>query len=112
MNIKFNYLYRDAGNYKNYGCVIFSNPNQLELGYIESRIKESLIDRSYFVAKDVSVPELYFAALNEDDHGWHEYCGIENTLEETTDGLRRGIDELIGMLEGCAKSTNLVTRNI
>ena len=30
-NVKFNYLYRDAGNYKKWAYVIFSNPDTFHL---------------------------------------------------------------------------------
>jgi len=41
-NIKFNYLYRDAGNYKHYGSVIFASPNDLSLLEIEIIIRAKL----------------------------------------------------------------------
>jgi hypothetical protein len=35
-NIKFNYLYRDGGNYKNYSSVIFRNPTNTDLAELEA----------------------------------------------------------------------------
>ena len=42
-NIKFSYLYRDAGNYKNYGEVIFANPDEMPIEEVEILIKSKLI---------------------------------------------------------------------
>ena len=28
-NLKFEYLYRDAGNYKQYGSMVFDNPTRI-----------------------------------------------------------------------------------
>ncbi len=33
-NIQFNYIYRDAGNYKVFGYVVFANPQELSLEFI------------------------------------------------------------------------------
>lgn len=37
--IKFNYFYRDAGNYKSWGEIIFVNPDHLTLQEVEERFK-------------------------------------------------------------------------
>lgn len=81
MNIKLNYLYRDASNYKNFGSVVFSNPNHVALRNIESTIKKNLIDSEYFVAEIWQLPSLFFSEQNEDDHIWHEYESLEFTYE-------------------------------
>ena len=73
-NIKFSYLYRDAGNYKNYGEVIFANPDEISLEELERLIKLKLIDGQWFYAKDWEIPDLHFDKWNEDlDHGFHEF---------------------------------------
>jgi hypothetical protein len=38
-NIRFAYMYRDAGNYKQHGEIIFSNKNQLVLDEVEKQIR-------------------------------------------------------------------------
>lgn len=48
MNIKFNYLYRDAGNYKTFGFVIFANPNSILIEEAEKKFRNSLIDSEFF----------------------------------------------------------------
>ena len=82
-NIKFSYLYRDAGNYKNYGHVIFANPNNLSLEQVMDLIKPKLIDGTWFYAKELGLPDLHFDRWDEElDHGFHEFEGVEFTDEE------------------------------
>jgi len=42
MNIIFEYLYRDAGNNKNFGSVIFSNHKGLSVEEIGAKIRADL----------------------------------------------------------------------
>lgn len=84
-NIQFNYLYRDAGNYKVWGFEIFSNPDSLDLSYIESEIRKSLIDGEFFDPKEWKVTRLkHDDWVPELDHTWNEYSSIEFTNERTT----------------------------
>ena len=41
--VKFNYLYRDAGNYKSWGELIFSNPDGLNLKEIDRQLRMKFI---------------------------------------------------------------------
>lgn len=73
-NILFNYLYRDASNFKLFGGVVFSNPNNLSLEEIKRRIESRLIDGMYFDPDEWGVPRLRFEDFDEDlDHGWCEF---------------------------------------
>ncbi len=79
-NVMFSYLYRDAGNYRNYGEIIFSNNQNLQIDFIDSKIKEKLIDGECFVHLDFGVPNLFFEdCLTEDDHDWHTYKSVSFT---------------------------------
>jgi hypothetical protein len=85
MNIKFNYLYRDAANYKVFGSLIFSNPDGLNLLEIEARIREELIDGQFFDPDKWSIPRLQFEKWeSEFDHEWNEFEGVEETEEESS----------------------------
>ncbi|WPU98786.1 hypothetical protein SNE26_22485 [Mucilaginibacter sp. cycad4] len=42
-NIKFNYLYRDGGNYKNFNSIVFNNPQSILLPSLEQLIRSKLI---------------------------------------------------------------------
>lgn len=74
MNIKFSYLYRDSGNYKNFKELIFANPKGLSILDLEALIISKLIDGMWFYAKDWGLPDLHFEDWDEDlDHGFHEF---------------------------------------
>ena len=81
-NIKFNYLYRDGANYKNYGFVIFSNPGNISIDLLLKTIKLKLIDETWFYANQWNLPELYFSDFNPNiDPTWHEFESIAYTKE-------------------------------
>ena len=48
-NIKLSYLYRDSGNYKNYGSVVFANAEGIDLSVVNNLIQEKLIDGTCFL---------------------------------------------------------------
>ncbi|SFS95730.1 hypothetical protein SAMN04487890_10784 [Mucilaginibacter polytrichastri] len=58
-NIQFNYLYRDAANYKKFGFQIFQNPDHISQEMLEGLIKTKLIDGEYFYANDWQISDLY-----------------------------------------------------
>lgn len=86
MNIKFEYLYRDGANYKQFGEVIFSNPSAMDLAIVDAQIRKQLIDSEWFYPAKWGLNDLhYFAWDDEIDHQFHEYIGI-STTEELSDG--------------------------
>jgi len=96
MNILFEYLYRDAGNNKNWGSVIFSNREGLSVEELTLKIRSGLIDGEFFEVDKLGVPPLYFDRYDPElDHGWHEFFGIEETGEGVRDSHGRDIAELI-----------------
>lgn len=99
---RFDYLYRDASNYKGYGSVLLwgeATPKN------EAAIRAVLIDGMYFEAERVGVPTLYHLVRGdsepdeEEDHGWHEFVGLVavpaterqkmTTLEQMSSRLQR-----------------------
>jgi hypothetical protein len=81
-NIKFNYLYRDAGNYKNFGFVIFRNLTNLSLSEFEDFLTLRLIGEQYFYADEWHIPDLHSGTWNNKfDHTFHEFESIEYTSE-------------------------------
>jgi len=83
----FEYLYRDASNYKAHGAVL------LDGRLSEARMREiqNQFGRDeYFVADQLGVPDLRPRLWewsdghpNEDDHSWHEFSGLRDAT--TTD---------------------------
>jgi hypothetical protein len=81
-NIKFNYLYRDGGNYKNYNSVIFANADNIDLSDLEALIKSKLIYGEWFYVNEWKLPDLHFGTWDNDiDHTFHEFESVEYTDE-------------------------------
>lgn len=79
-NIQFNYLYRDGGNYKDWGSVVFANPDNYSLPEAETIIKPKLIDETFFYAEEWGLPNLRWD-IGIDDPTWHEFVSLEFTDE-------------------------------
>lgn len=104
MNVRFKYLYRDAGNYKNWGEIVFSNPQDADITAISSKAKKVLIDQTYFVARKATIPNLYFSEYDDElDHTWHEVHAFDETADLPTDFLGRNIEEFIDSLRSASK---------
>lgn len=76
----FNYLYRDAGNYKAFGSVALRGV----LTPVErARVLEGLEAGQFFVAEQIGVPPLYGGLYQwsggptSDDHCWHEFASFD-----------------------------------
>lgn len=78
----FEYLYRDAGNFKAYGAVVLT-------GRIGETDREVILERldsgEFFIAEQVGVPPLYKDLYRwshgptQSDHCWHEFVGFRET---------------------------------
>lgn len=73
----FEYLYRDADNYKSFGSVALEGSVGTELW---ASALGKLEDGTYFIAEQIGLPPLYdqlyrwSAGVSTDaDHCWHEY---------------------------------------
>lgn len=88
----FDYLYRDAGNFKSRGTILLRG----ELSDDEqSQITSVMEADEFFVAEQVSTPALY-APLFElsggrimADHAWHSFSGFRSASPE--EGARRAL---------------------
>jgi len=56
--IRFNYLYRNSGNWKKFGSKKFSNPEKLTIEEIEQKIRQNLIDQEYFYPDQVGIKKI------------------------------------------------------
>lgn len=101
MNVRFEYLYRDAGNFKNWGEIVFANPRNISADRIAAmEEKATCIDSLYFVAADLKVPDLHFAEFNEAlDHNWHEVHAFQVTEDTPNDSQGRNIEEFFELLQ-------------
>jgi hypothetical protein len=87
LNFKFNYLYRDGGNYKNYGAVVVANPENLSLLECEKLIRAKLINDTWFYAEEWKVPKLFFADFDPTDPIWHEFESVDFCDESASTSL-------------------------
>lgn len=77
-DIKFNYLYRDSGNCKKYGFVIFPNPENISLEDFETLVRSKLIDDQWFYADEWGLPELFLESCDfRIDPTWHEFDEVD-----------------------------------
>lgn len=85
MNIKFNYLYRDGANYKQFHYEVFANREGIAIEEIEKSIKAALIDEMWFYTDKWLLKDLHrYEWNNEIDHDWHEYESIELMEDDAT----------------------------
>lgn len=88
LNIKFNYRYRDYGNYKNNGVAIFTNPNGYSLEMVDAGIKTFLLEDKLFRASRWGLKDLHFDNYDdENDHPYHEFISVELTNEPATEEI-------------------------
>jgi hypothetical protein len=105
-NIKFHYLYRDAGNYKKWAKVVFSNPDRLSLDRTTEALRGAFLQDGLFIASQVRLPEIFFSArgnATSDDHCFHEFDIIEKTIESPNDHYTRSIGEFLAEVQREAK---------
>ncbi len=85
-NIKFEYRYRDAANYKQYGGIVFCNPEELSLASIEFCIRKHLVEGEFFDHNSFHLPPLFFDSYDTElDHPFHEFFGVSCTSDLPTD---------------------------
>ena len=56
-NIKFFYLYRDAGNFKKWAEIVFSNPEGLAPVAITTALRRAFLEGDLFLADQVFTPK-------------------------------------------------------
>ncbi len=105
-NAVFEYLYRDAGNYKFWNSIIFANPSAMSLEKAEERIRCSFDSHDLFIAHQIRIPEV-FLFLNgeptEDDHCFHEFASIKPTTDTPNDMYSRSAAEFVKEIENVAR---------
>ncbi len=89
----FEYLYRDAGNFKVYGALLLEG----ELGSSDIALLESKFDSGeHFIAEQIGVPTLYeilwqeceSEPSEEFDHVWHEFGAVRSATPEDLQNLK------------------------
>ena len=83
-NLKFEYLHRNFGNYKEFGQLIFPNQNNLEITKATFILKNKLIDGEYFYPSQVGVPNFIKYNFNL-EMDWYEFIKFSYTSENPTE---------------------------
>lgn len=80
----FEYLYRDAGNYKAWGALLLRGSlTKAQVAEMRSKFE----DGEFFIAEQLGVPTLYQELWKysdgptESDHPWHEFSAIRPAEE-------------------------------
>jgi hypothetical protein len=97
-NIKFVYLYRDGGNYKNWSEVVFSNPTEITPGAASLELRRAFMTDGLFIAHQVRIPEVLLYSNGDptpDDHCFHEFDSVESTPDAPTDHFGRSMSEFL-----------------
>ncbi len=99
-SIKFEYLYRDTGNYKSFGNVVFSNPDNIPSIEIKDSLVNAFSQKMFFIAEQIGLQELFFEGFpSEDDISFHEFNDVEITDEDPNDSAGRTIKEFVELVE-------------
>src|SRR6478736_688395 len=100
----FEYIYRDAGNYKVYGAVLLKGKYSSES---EDKIRCHLNDGQWFIAEQIGIPALfgqlwrYGGGPTEDDMPFHEFVSLREANESDISSLENfgSLSEFICGLE-------------
>jgi hypothetical protein len=98
MNVELEYRYRDWGNFKRYGSVVFGNQRSLTIDEISRRVSLASADGQFFNASRCGFPDLFFADFPFDpdlDHDSHEFCSVLETELPVNDAANR---DILGLL--------------
>jgi hypothetical protein len=100
----FEYLYRDASNWKQHGQAVFTNTAEIPLATIEARIRASLEGGEWFIAEMVDLETCFIGDHDtEDDHPWHEFERVAESAFPHSDpafcGPCRDIAQFLQALE-------------
>jgi hypothetical protein len=94
----FDYMYRDAGNFKALGTVVVDGhlePEEKQL------IREGLSSGEFFIAEQVGLPPLYRQLYQysdgptKDDHCWHEFIEFRELPEPPNEPVAMTAAELV-----------------
>jgi hypothetical protein len=105
MNIEFEYRYRDWGNFKKYGAVVFENKHRVTVDEVCQRVLRASTDGQFFDASHLGIPELFFRDFPFDpdlDHGLHEFVEASETELPANDVPNRDILDLLLEMETSA----------
>lgn len=112
MNTRFEYMYRDSANWKNFGSVVFAGGLTPE---IRVRFDSLFEPGDSFIAQQIGIPEVFLwdptvdydrddppaglmpgnYVIGDEDHCFHEFCGIEEVSDDETPTDPRTIAQFV-----------------
>lgn len=99
-NIRMHYMYRDAGNYKQFGEVVFFNAEQLSIKEIKDNYKIFSFDEIWFNPSKIKIRALQIHPYDDElDHDLHEMIDFEETNDDVNDLLKRSISLFLESLK-------------
>lgn len=102
MNIELEYLYRDCGNFKNFGKVVFANIRNFGAKEVHDKVLSLVVPEPFIKASELGLPNLYFQDFPYDpelDHELHEYYRVCETEKPTNDAANRDIEDLLSEID-------------
>lgn len=105
-NTVFEYLYRDAGNFKTYGQLILGGTSS----DAEQVIRRCLEGDGQFVAEQIGIPSLcpeHWTSVGEGpsdlDHAYHEFVRLRDASDSDRSAAIWGsLEELLMRMQGAA----------
>jgi hypothetical protein len=97
-SVEFFYLYRDGGNYKKCGKVIFSNPDGIDTELVARDLRQAFLEDGLFIASQIRVPEVFLYVdygFSSDDHCYHEFGDVRPTASGADDAHRRSVSQFL-----------------
>jgi len=103
----FEYMYRDAGNWKTHGALLFSGNAD---GLAES-LRQHLECQELFVAEQIGIPSLcaeHFADCGDGpsdlDHAYHEFADLRVATDSDVESMQAtgSLDELMERIRAAA----------
>lgn len=82
----FNYVYRDAGNFKAHGSLLLAGKLSQKQ---QTEIVMKLESQEFFIAEQIGVKPLYGAlyefsgGMTHEDHVWHSFVGFEKVMSDS-----------------------------
>jgi len=96
--IRFNYLYRDSGNWKKFGRKLFTNPEHYTIEEIEQQIRQNLIDRKYFYPDRIGIKRFTIHKYLH-DYSWYEFKSVEEVKGILMQKKLKSINRFCSLLE-------------
>lgn len=111
----FDYLYRDASNYKSWGSLLLEGrATETEL----EQLRAQLNCDEFFIAEQVGIPALYAELWKfsdgptEDDHVWHTFHELRQAEAEEITGEPWGkVSELVARFKSVDKWNEQLSPN-